>query len=152
MTFYKSKKLGAFKIGFSTKGIGVSTGVKGLRLGISSSGTPYVSGGIGGFRYRKNLTTSRTRYKKQPKVKLINNYDKNLKEEIEYTNPHNKNEEVKNKYTFEIPQKISKRKRNYLILFFVCLFLSSIKNIFWIPCFLFLFLFIRIKFKLSKCN
>lgn len=65
MGYYRRKKAGIFNIGFSSRGIGISTGIKGLRIGLSSSGTPYVSAGAYGFRYRKNLTHKT----KQPQIK-----------------------------------------------------------------------------------
>ncbi len=59
-TFRRSKKIGGIKLNFSKSGIGVSTGIKGLRVGIDSKGKAYRSVGIPGtgIYSRKNLTTS----------------------------------------------------------------------------------------------
>lgn len=52
--FRKIKKLGLFNVNFSKSGIGISCGVKGLRVGFNSKG-PYVSAGRNGVYYRKSL-------------------------------------------------------------------------------------------------
>lgn len=54
VTFAKSIKFGAVRFNFSGSGIGVSAGIPGLRLGTGPRGA-YISGGVGGFRYRKSL-------------------------------------------------------------------------------------------------
>jgi len=58
MGFYikKSIKFGPLRFNLSNSGIGVSTGVKGLRAGVDSKGRTYVSGGKGILRYRKQLS------------------------------------------------------------------------------------------------
>jgi hypothetical protein len=53
--FRKSAKIGGMKVNFSKSGMGVSVGTKGARVGISSKGKAYVSGGSNGVHYRKNL-------------------------------------------------------------------------------------------------
>ncbi len=53
--FRKSKKIGNnTRVNISKSGIGMSTGVKGARVGANKRGT-YVAGGKNGFYYRKNL-------------------------------------------------------------------------------------------------
>lgn len=54
LTFSKSVRFGAVSFNFSGSGIGVSTGIKGLRLGTGPRGA-YISAGVGGFRYRTSL-------------------------------------------------------------------------------------------------
>ena len=49
----KSFKCGPFRLNLSNSGIGVSAGVKGLRVGIDGKGRSYVGGGVGMLRYRK---------------------------------------------------------------------------------------------------
>lgn len=57
LTFAKSVKLGAVRFNFSGSGIGVSVGIPGLRIGTGPRGA-YIAGGMGGFRYRKSLSSS----------------------------------------------------------------------------------------------
>ena len=52
--FRKSVNFGLFRLNFSKKGVGVSTGVKGARLSWGPNGK-YLSLGRGGFYYRKKL-------------------------------------------------------------------------------------------------
>lgn len=56
MGFYlrKSARFGPFRINFSTSGIGVSAGIRGLRLGVGPRGA-YVHAGVGGLYYRQSL-------------------------------------------------------------------------------------------------
>lgn len=54
LTFSTSVRFGAVRFNFSGSGIGVSTGIKGLRLGTGPRGA-YISAGMGGFRYRTSL-------------------------------------------------------------------------------------------------
>lgn len=54
LTFSKSVRFGAVRFNFSGSGIGVSTGIKGLRIGTGPRGA-YISAGVGGFRYRTSL-------------------------------------------------------------------------------------------------
>ncbi|WP_083876993.1 DUF4236 domain-containing protein [Ideonella sp. B508-1] len=54
VTFSKSIRFGAVRFNFSGSGIGVSAGIPGLRIGAGPRGA-YISGGVGGFRYRKSL-------------------------------------------------------------------------------------------------
>ena len=54
LTFAKSVKFGAVRFNFSGAGIGMSVGIPGLRIGTGPRGA-YISGGKGGFRYRRSL-------------------------------------------------------------------------------------------------
>lgn len=57
MGFYlrKSLKAGPFRFNFSKSGVGVSVGVKGLRIGTGPRGN-YIHAGVGGFYYRASLS------------------------------------------------------------------------------------------------
>lgn len=58
--FRKSIKLGKHtRLNLSKSGIGISTGVKGARVGINSKGKAYVSGGTGGVYFRKELGSNK---------------------------------------------------------------------------------------------
>lgn len=54
LTFSRSVKAGPVRFNLSGAGIGVSFGIPGLRIGTGPRGA-YISGGRGGFRYRKSL-------------------------------------------------------------------------------------------------
>jgi hypothetical protein len=54
LSFSRSVRFGAVRFNFSGSGIGVSTGIKGLRIGTGPRGA-YISAGVGGFRYRTSL-------------------------------------------------------------------------------------------------
>lgn len=56
LTFSKSVRIGAVRFNFSGSGIGMSVGIPGLRIGTGPRGA-YISGGIGGFRYRRSLSS-----------------------------------------------------------------------------------------------
>jgi len=56
--FRKSKNFGGLRINVSKSGLGFSTGVKGLRVGVSGNGKTYIAGGIGGITYRKYGSSS----------------------------------------------------------------------------------------------
>ncbi len=58
VSYRKSLKAGPFRINLSKSGVGVSTGVKGLRVGVNGKGKSYVSAGSKGVRYRKQLDKS----------------------------------------------------------------------------------------------
>jgi hypothetical protein len=58
LNYRKSIKVGGMRLNVSKSGLGVSTGIKGLRVGVNSQGRTYVSGGTNGFYYRKNLGTT----------------------------------------------------------------------------------------------
>jgi hypothetical protein len=51
----KSIKAGPFRFNLSKSGIGISTGIKGLRVGTGPHGN-YIHMGLGGFYYRKTLS------------------------------------------------------------------------------------------------
>lgn len=61
MGFYlrKSVKVGPFRLNFSKSGVGVSTGIKGLRFGSGPRGN-YVHMGLKGIYYRKTFSPGRT--------------------------------------------------------------------------------------------
>jgi hypothetical protein len=52
--FRKSFRVGPLRFNLSKSGVGVSTGIKGARVGIGARG-PYVSGGKDGIYFRENL-------------------------------------------------------------------------------------------------
>lgn len=54
LSFSRSVRFGPVRFNFSGSGIGVSTGIKGLRIGTGPRGA-YISAGRGGFRYRASL-------------------------------------------------------------------------------------------------
>ncbi|TGL35587.1 DUF4236 domain-containing protein [Leptospira perdikensis] len=58
ISYRKSMKAGPFRINFSKSGVGLSTGIKGLRVGVNAKGKAYVGGGVAGFQYRQNLGSS----------------------------------------------------------------------------------------------
>lgn len=58
LSFSRSVRFGPVRFNFSGSGIGVSTGIKGLRIGTGPRGA-YISAGRGGFRYRASLGTRR---------------------------------------------------------------------------------------------
>jgi hypothetical protein len=60
MGFYlrKSVSVGPFRVNFSSSGVGVSAGIKGLRVGTGPRGN-YISVGTGALRYRATLPSSR---------------------------------------------------------------------------------------------
>ena len=60
LTFSKSVRFGAVRFNFSGSGIGMSVGIPGLRLGTGPRGA-YISGGVGGFRYRRSLSAAPSR-------------------------------------------------------------------------------------------
>jgi hypothetical protein len=57
LTFAKSVRFGAVRFNFSGSGIGMSVGIPGLRIGTGPRGA-YISGGAGGFRYRRSLSST----------------------------------------------------------------------------------------------
>lgn len=57
LTFAKSVRFGAVRFNFSGSGIGMSVGIPGLRIGTGPRGA-YISGGVGGFRYRRSLNAA----------------------------------------------------------------------------------------------
>ncbi len=64
-----------FKLNLSKSGIGFSTGIRGLRVGKSSTGKAYVSGGRKGLYFRNTLNTKQNTNKTeiQP-VKVKNDH------------------------------------------------------------------------------
>jgi hypothetical protein len=53
--FRKSIRVGPLRFNLSKSGVGVSTGIKGLRVGVGPRGN-YIHAGAGGFYYRTTLT------------------------------------------------------------------------------------------------
>jgi hypothetical protein len=72
MGFYirKSVNLGGVRLNLSKSGIGVSTGVKGFRLGMNGRGT-YVHMGRGGLYYRRQLSWSRPKARKSSSLSTL---------------------------------------------------------------------------------
>lgn len=58
MSFRKSMKIGGMRVNLSKSGLGVSTGIKGLRVGVNAKGKSYVSAGTHGMYYRKTIGSS----------------------------------------------------------------------------------------------
>ena len=54
----KSIKVGGLRFNLSSRGVGVSAGVKGLRVGVSGNGKTYVSGGSNGIYFRETVGNS----------------------------------------------------------------------------------------------
>jgi hypothetical protein len=54
-SFRKSIGIGPLRLNLGKRGVGVSTGIPGARVGIESSGRPYFSAGAFGIRYRKSF-------------------------------------------------------------------------------------------------
>ena len=54
--FRKSIKLGPMRLNLSTRGVGMSVGVKGLRIGTRAGGRgTYISGGRQGVYFRERI-------------------------------------------------------------------------------------------------
>lgn len=68
MPFYfrKSVSAGPFRFNFSKSGMGVSVGVRGLRVGTGPRGH-YIRAGVGGFQYRASLNNSGASWEGKPK-------------------------------------------------------------------------------------
>ena len=64
--FRKSISLGPLRFNLSGSGIGVSTGIKGLRVGVSGKGKAYVAGGRGGLYFRQYASGSRSSRRSAP--------------------------------------------------------------------------------------
>ncbi len=56
--FRKSARLGPFRINFSKSGVGLSAGIRGLRMGTGPRGA-YIHAGVAGLYYRQSLGGSR---------------------------------------------------------------------------------------------
>ena len=54
----KSFRVGPLRLNLSKRGIGASVGVKGARLGVDATGTPYAAGGRHGLYFRESLGAS----------------------------------------------------------------------------------------------
>jgi hypothetical protein len=84
LSFRKKIKVGGIHLNLSKSGLGISTGIKGLHVGINSSGKTYLSGGAHGLYYRSNIGSTRsfindsqTGIFHQKQVAEILNVDKN---------------------------------------------------------------------------
>ena len=57
MPFYirKAFSLGPLRFNLSKSGLGLSAGVKGLRVGVNAKGKSYLQAGRGGLYYRQSL-------------------------------------------------------------------------------------------------
>lgn len=64
----KSVKMGPVRLNLSKRGLGVSTGVKGFRIGTGPRG-PYVAGGRGGIYFRQSL---RAHSPRKVRVRVVN--------------------------------------------------------------------------------
>jgi len=90
--------MGPVRFNLSKSGVGISTGVRGLRVGISSNGKPYIAGGSGGLYFR-NYSKS---YSSTPQLNWIE--IENIKSSDTYQQIY----EIKakrNQYTFLPPNR-----------------------------------------------
>ena len=71
--FRKSVNLGGLRFNFSKSGVGVSTGVKGFRIGSGPRGN-YVQMGKNGIYYRKTWGNSKNKTNEQNKTQNIRKY------------------------------------------------------------------------------
>jgi hypothetical protein len=60
LTFFRSVRFGPLRFNFSTSGIGVSAGIRGLCIGSGPRGA-YINAGTHGFRYRASLNPKHVR-------------------------------------------------------------------------------------------
>ena len=68
ISFRKSKSFGPLRLNFSKKGVGLSVGVKGLRVGTKAGAKGvYLRGGTGPVRFNERLDT---KVKKSPRPAL----------------------------------------------------------------------------------
>jgi hypothetical protein len=65
--FRKSKNVGPFRFNLSQRGLGVSAGPKGARIGRRAGGKYYAAGGKGVLNYRYNLGGSTKRKRRSTK-------------------------------------------------------------------------------------
>lgn len=91
--FKKSKKLGGIRLNLSKSGLGISYGVKGLRVSTNAKGTT-LYGGRGGLYYRKKLSS-----KKEETQVGFENAEKNYTPYLSYIH-HLK--EVKGEFDYNI--------------------------------------------------
>jgi hypothetical protein len=70
----KSVKVGPLRFNVSKRGLGVSAGVKGLRVGIDSRGKTYIAGGRGGIYFRQNIGQARRQISEFPPI-LFDRHD-----------------------------------------------------------------------------
>src|SRR5689334_3518507 len=55
--FRKSLNFGGLRLNLSKSGVGVSTGIRAVRFGVSPNGRQYVHCGVGGVYYRKTFSS-----------------------------------------------------------------------------------------------
>ena len=86
MGFYlrKAFRAGPIRFNLSKSGIGVSAGVTGARIGLSSTGGAYVHGGRGGLYYRKSLGDGSGRGSSGPAGNVFR-YEAGRREAVELT-------------------------------------------------------------------
>ena len=65
----RRKSFGPFALNFSTRGIGISTGIKGARLSVGPNGT-FIHLGRQGFYYRKKIGGFSESYKQKTKYEI----------------------------------------------------------------------------------
>ena len=89
LTFAKSVRFGAVRFNFSGSGIGMSVGVPGLRIGTGPRGA-YISGGAGGFRYRRSLSapTRRTPFQTRNRESVPTIAERDIAPTITNTQEH----------------------------------------------------------------
>lgn len=56
--FRKSAKFGPIRLNFNKSGVGVSAGIKGLRVGVNAKGKSYIAGGSNGIYFKQNLSSN----------------------------------------------------------------------------------------------
>lgn len=86
----KSYNLGGMRLNLSNSGVGFSSGVKGLRVGIDGKGRSYIGGGKGMLRYRKYASTSDFDGEENITVEEESHYimnADNIPKDLKYTSP-----------------------------------------------------------------
>src|SRR5437899_2119380 len=63
--FRKSVRFGPFRVNFSKSGVGLSAGIRGLRVGTGPRGN-YIRAGVHGFYYQAALPSARPRVASRP--------------------------------------------------------------------------------------
>ena len=131
--FRKSVNLGGLRFNFSKSGVGVSTGVKGFRVGSGPRGN-YVQMGRNGVYYKKTWRNRKNRVNKHSNTQNIKKYNQNnyiaksenedideySTEEICDTSSRELVEEIKNNYS-----KITSKWFSLLFVFNIYLFILS---------------------------
>lgn len=144
----KSFKAGPVRLNLSKSGIGVSTGVKGARVGINSKGKAYIAGGKGAIRYRKTIGSSDSRTKLD-----YNSSQTTLQDEVfidtKVTYPNNIHKSNLNVGSIpETPKEITYRKMFYIIGSIALLF--SLASSVWLVISIVSFIIAIIRSKMHK--